>query len=87
MCMEVVTAFRRLLFPLCAYALLGAACSFGSPSPGPTHASATTPTPRGTASTPVSLPPPPPSNAQGIHKIQHVVIVMQENRSFDSYFG
>ena len=26
---------------------------------------------------------PPP----GIHKIRHVVIVMQENRSFDSYFG
>jgi phospholipase C len=26
----------------------------------------------------------PPS---GIHKIRHVVIVMQENRSFDSYFG
>ncbi len=24
---------------------------------------------------------------EGIHKIQHVVIVMQENRSFDSYFG
>jgi phospholipase C len=24
---------------------------------------------------------------QGIHKIQHVVIIMQENRSFDSYFG
>jgi phospholipase C len=23
----------------------------------------------------------------GIHKIQHVIIVMQENRSFDSYFG
>ena len=23
----------------------------------------------------------------GIHKIQHVVIIMQENRSFDSYFG
>jgi hypothetical protein len=23
----------------------------------------------------------------GIHKIRHVVIVMQENRSFDSYFG
>jgi hypothetical protein len=28
----------------------------------------------------VSVPP-------GIHKIRHVVIVMQENRSFDSYFG
>ncbi len=25
--------------------------------------------------------------AVGIHKIQHVVIIMQENRSFDSYFG
>src|SRR5205807_9744882 len=23
----------------------------------------------------------------GIHKIKHVVFVMQENRSFDSYFG
>jgi phospholipase C len=25
--------------------------------------------------------------AEGIHNIQHVVIIMQENRSFDSYFG
>ena len=25
--------------------------------------------------------------ASGIHKIKHVIIVMQENRSFDSYFG
>ncbi len=25
--------------------------------------------------------------AQGIHKIKHVIIIMQENRSFDSYFG
>ncbi|HWX74499.1 MAG TPA: alkaline phosphatase family protein, partial [Solirubrobacteraceae bacterium] len=24
---------------------------------------------------------------QGIHKIQHVIVIMQENRSFDSYFG
>src|SRR5438874_7493817 len=23
----------------------------------------------------------------GIHRIQHVVVIMQENRSFDSYFG
>ncbi len=32
----------------------------------------------------------PPARAvshAGIHKIRHVVIVMQENRSFDSYFG
>ncbi len=25
--------------------------------------------------------------AEGIHKIQHVVMIMQENRSFDTYFG
>jgi phospholipase C len=25
--------------------------------------------------------------AAGIHKIKHVIIIMQENRSFDSYFG
>jgi phospholipase C len=25
--------------------------------------------------------------ASGIHKIKHVIIIMQENRSFDSYFG
>jgi phospholipase C len=27
------------------------------------------------------------SRDDGIHKIRHVVIIMQENRSFDSYFG
>src|SRR5690348_13897173 len=25
--------------------------------------------------------------ASGIHKVKHVVVIMQENRSFDSYFG
>ena len=25
--------------------------------------------------------------AVGIHKIKHVIVIMQENRSFDSYFG
>ena len=24
---------------------------------------------------------------RGIHKIRHVIVVMQENRSFDTYFG
>ena len=27
------------------------------------------------------------SSLTGIHKIRHVVIIMQENRSFDNYFG
>src|SRR6266853_6088113 len=34
-----------------------------------------------------SAPPSAPSVSGAIHKIQHVVIIMQENRSFDSYFG
>ena len=28
-----------------------------------------------------------PTAPAAIHKIQHVVVIMQENRSFDSYFG
>jgi phospholipase C len=29
----------------------------------------------------------PAAPEQGIHKIKHVVVIMQENRSFDTYFG
>src|SRR5919202_1467364 len=29
----------------------------------------------------------PPKPATGIHKIKHVIVIMQENRSFDHYFG
>jgi phospholipase C len=47
---------------------------------GSHHRSTTTAAPPSTT----SLPPPPPV---GIHKIRHVIIIMQENRSFDSYFG
>jgi phospholipase C len=28
-----------------------------------------------------------PSGDRGVHKIKHVVVIQQENRSFDSYFG
>jgi phospholipase C len=36
----------------------------------------------------ISLPPAcPGGTCVGIHKIRHVVVIMQENRSFDSYFG
>ena len=34
-----------------------------------------------------STPPSAPSAPSAIQKIQHVVVIMQENRSFDSYFG
>jgi phospholipase C len=35
----------------------------------------------------LSLAPGADAEAEGIQKIQHVVMIMQENRSFDSYFG
>jgi phospholipase C len=35
------------------------------------------------SATPSSSPP----ATSGIHKIKHVIVIMQENRSFDSYFG
>ncbi len=34
-----------------------------------------------------SAPPSPYTIPVGIHKIRHIVIIMQENRSFDNYFG
>jgi phospholipase C len=34
-----------------------------------------------------STSPPVRPGLQGIHRIRHVVVIMQENRSFDSYFG
>src|SRR5512138_864598 len=34
-----------------------------------------------------ATPAPVASGGEGIRKIKHVIIIMQENRSFDSYFG
>src|SRR5579884_175572 len=34
-----------------------------------------------------TAPDPALATSSGIHKIKHVIIIMQENRSFDSYFG
>jgi phospholipase C len=57
-----------------AVMLIAVACG------GPTNStSSSTFTPSATAF--------PTSEGAGIHKIQHVVVIMQENRSFDHYFG
>jgi phospholipase C len=58
-------------------ALLVAACSSST--------STTVPNPR--AGAPTSPPPGAPAAAGTIHVIQHVIVIMQENRSFDTYFG
>jgi phospholipase C len=61
------------------------------PKPKPPPKARTIPVPK-TTQTISHAPPLPPCaggacNRRGIHKIRHVVIIMQENRSFDSYFG
>ena len=60
-------------------ALAGCGGSHGS---GSTHPGGST-----SGSTVTTEASPPPVPGVGIHKIRHVVIIMQENRSFDSYFG
>ncbi len=73
---------------------VAAACSSTS-SPATTATSATLPVSTGGGATPVTAVAPSsvgqpttvPADVAGIHKIQHVVVIMQENRSFDTYFG
>ena len=40
-----------------------------------------------TSCSPTTAGAPAQANLTGIHKIKHIVVIMQENRSFDSYFG
>jgi phospholipase C len=63
----------RLLVAVPLVSLMIAACGASRPGPRPLHLKAF---PTRTAPIPA-----------GIRKIKHVVIIMQENRSFDSYFG
>ena len=66
---------RRIALVGCLAAALATAACGGGGAPHHTTSVATLTTPA------PSLP------LVGIHKIRHVVIIMQENRSFDSYFG
>ena len=60
-----------------------AACSGDPPAPSPAKPSAS----RSDPTSPAPVQPGATQLAAGIHKIQHVIIIMQENRSFDSFFG
>jgi phospholipase C len=69
---------RRRPFSRAAAAVLAAGLLAACTAPNPLPSS-----PQGTASATgkgAAIP-------AGIHKIRHVIIIMQENRSFDSYFG
>jgi phospholipase C len=71
-----VTRGIRLAPWAVAGALLVAACTSSGPSSAPSRTS-------GSASSGSSA----SATEAGIQKIKHVVIIMQENRSFDSFFG
>jgi phospholipase C len=62
-----------------AATILAGCTSGSSAAPSPTAKTPTAKTPGATAST--------AGSEAGIGKIRHVVIIMQENRSFDSFFG
>ena len=72
--MRVPWNYRTAATVLIAGALAGGLFAAFGPASGPANEVAGDPA--GT----YAVPP-------GIHKIKHVIIVMQENRSFDSYFG
>jgi phospholipase C len=71
---------RIVLGCLATLALLAGGC--GSGSRHHSRSSASAPPTISTSSTGTATTP-----AVGIHKIRHIVVIMQENRSFDSYFG
>ncbi|MGN6870420.1 MAG: alkaline phosphatase family protein [Solirubrobacteraceae bacterium] len=82
----------RWLAGLMAAGLLLAGCggSGNAGAPGSTSGStsgSTTGSTTGSSTTTTTATVAPGPTEVGIHKIRHVVIIMQENRSFDSYFG
>ena len=71
-------------------AILVAACGSGpGVSVAPTSAPSSTASPAGSPTQPATGSPSlAPGNPAGdIHLIKHVIVIMQENRSFDTYFG
>jgi phospholipase C len=78
---DMTSRFGSLRVFSVGIALAVAGCG-SSLSTGPPTQTGATPTPPETA-----IPPSVPSATGGIHAIKHVIVIMQENRSFDTYFG
>jgi phospholipase C len=66
---------------------LGAACTNGGGGSGSSPSAAGASTSASSPASPSSSTSPAASNAKGIDKLDHLIFVVQENRSFDSYFG
>ena len=76
-----MTRFIRPWAGLVLAGLLAAACTSTSDSASPSTAASPSPTASQEAS------PSPEKEAKGIFKLDHLIFVVQENRSFDHYFG
>jgi phospholipase C len=77
MSVSVIRARASLVLgTACAVALVASSCGGGSASSSPASIERVSGGPSGSYIVPA-----------GIHKIKHVVVIQQENRSFDSYFG
>ena len=81
--LDSATVSRRssLLFFLIVAGLIVAACSKGTPSASPSASAG--------SSAPKSVQPStsPPAEREGIFKLDRLIFIVQENRSFDHYFG
>jgi phospholipase C len=74
------THLLSFLSALCVATLAAVACSAAVADPRPGSAGAD-------AASPVGIPDGPIDPTVGINNITHVIVIMQENRSFDHYFG
>jgi len=72
-----MSGVRRFAVTASVLVVCVAGCSGGGSKSSSTSSSTTSPVVSSTSVPAVA----------GIHKIKHVVVIMQENRSFDSYFG
>jgi phospholipase C len=70
----------RLAVSVCGVLLAAACTSSGSNHATPPSAASSAPTTATSTTAPAIV-------AGDIHKIKHVIVIMQENRSFDTYFG
>ncbi len=84
---------RAFRVPMLAIALIVAGCGSSAttatpdtPAPGGSFGAGPSPTPSASPS-PVPTTGPASASSGGIGVIKHVIVIMQENRSFDTYFG
>jgi phospholipase C len=81
------TSRRSLRAPLAGVALLVVGIVLGAVCTAALTAAGGTAEPHRIAPVDAKYWSSPVNTSTGIHKIKHIVIIMQENRSFDSYFG